>query len=180
MKKILIALLVFLPLSVSAESVQIYPTITNAHGGTKSAVDITVCWEINGVRSCNTSVPTFNAPVGSPWLVVPTPPSGYSAATRGACEGTSQSEANVICTVNYSDGAPIIVPLPAPPQPVITPINDIAIPSLPTPVVTGAPVIEGVTPEMTRDEQIASLQAQIIELYKLIIALLQKRIAEIQ
>ena len=109
MKKILIATLFLFPSFALANSVQIYPTIMNAHGGTLSAADITVCWRVNGFKSCSKGVPTFEAPVGSTYEVVISPPQRYSYITRGECKGTvAGNEASVVCFVDYKDGAPAV------------------------------------------------------------------------
>lgn len=168
---------------VRAAEITIYPTITNSHGGTMFAKDISVCWNVDGAQSCATGVPSFSVPTGASYSVLPTPPSGYAAVldiTPGQdhCSGvltTLDGDGPFTCGVSYTDGAPILPPapvvLPAPviASPSIGSIGPIAVPVAPEPVLASSTLSEA--------EQIQILQAQIIELYKILIALLTQKLA---
>ena len=179
MKKLFLAFLL-LPVIASAGSVQVYPYITNAHGGTKYACDIKTEIVFNGaVLDSQKCVPTYQLPTTGAYEVRFSPPAGYSYTASDKCSGTLSETDAVQCEVWYADGAPI-VETPAPVvviQPVVSAVQDIAVPTLPVSVVVTS--IEASTTPMTYAEQIASLQAQIIELYKILIALLSQKLAVI-
>lgn len=163
----LFAIGTFLPAAAFAVSVQVYPTITNAHGGTKFAKDLTVCIDQGSFHRCEAGVPTFQLPTDETYAVSAVEMSGYAYTLDAGCSGVPAVE-KIVCNIAWSDGAPIVQPAP---QPVVAPVVGITAPVIPFDV-TGV--------EMTQEERIAELQKQIIELYKILIALLQKRLAEAQ
>lgn len=188
---------VLLPATVMAATVQVVPTITNAHGGNKIAKDITVCIEYGNTSDCAQGVPTFTVPDGSNYTVKFQPPTGYNYTTDFDCNGVAQGD--IKCHVDYEDGTPIdkvsnVLPLigtdtiPAPtPQPQVAQLVAPQI-SLPTPVAvttvaaTSTSTIPSqvatstATSTMSEAEQIAALQQQILELYNFLIALLQQKL----
>lgn len=174
MKKIFILLIAFLlPVAAFANTVEVYPTIHNSHGGTASAADITVCATVDGQQSCDTGVPNFDAPIGSTYHVSVTPPSGYSYSTHGDCDGTvAGDDASIICFVDYSDGAKVI---PVASQPVVAPTP------MSEPVAAPAPSIESGVAQIASSTEdtpdIAALRAELVSLLKQLIALLQAQLA---
>lgn len=171
----------------SAASITVYPTITNAHGGNAIARDMGVCITIDGARQCvsDNAVPVFEVASSSAYEVGVVPVPGYSYALGNNCSGIAIGTTSVTCSVDYQDGAPIPKPAPAP---VLTPVSAPTI-MLPASVVpdivaggAGVPVGDVATSSASADvaAQIASLQAQIIELYKILIALLAQKLAVIQ
>lgn len=172
MKKLLIAIVAFsLPALAFANQVEVYPTITNAHGGIKSAADITVCGTVNGLQDCETGVPYFSAPVGSIYHITVNPPAGYSFTTHGDCDGTvAGDDASMTCFVDYADGAPIVDQT----QTTSVPVLHVATQSAPTLESGITQIISTTTDEGAKD----ALRLQIIDLLKQIIALLTQQIAQ--
>lgn len=165
----LISLLVWigtmLPVSVFAASVQVYPTITNAYGGTADYRALNSCvTDSSGAQQCAAGVPTFTIPSGT-YSVSVTPPLGYSYVLGSTCSGTVAADDSVQCDVKYNDGAPIV--LTAAPS---------ATGSVQTaPIVSAVSAIDAV-PIVDQAAQIAELQRQVAELYKILVALLMQRL----
>ncbi len=112
--------LVLFPALALAGSVQVYPTITNAHGGTATAAQMRSCITYGAENVCSYSVPTFEIPDGTSYSISVQAPSGYSSLLGANCAGVMAG--SVVCEVTYNDGAPIAVPLQAPlSAPVATP-----------------------------------------------------------
>lgn len=144
-----------------AATVQVYPTITSSHGGTKFAVDMTSCI----ASECAQGVPTFTVPDGAAYAVTIQPAAGYSYTLDSNCSGVAQGD--IVCHVDYQDGATIAPPVAAPaPQP--------------APAASGTTIVipDTISAPATEDQAlIASLQMQIIELLKQLIVLLQAKLA---
>jgi len=209
-KAIIIALLfapVFAPITISAATVQVVPSLVNSHGGTATGKDLRVCITQGSFNDCGVDMPTFTLTELGEYHVDFFPPAGYTYEAnyrcangtkydykeqKEVCNGTPDrtitcsgtiDETNVtsskMCYVNYYDDAPIVeVPPPAPVviiQQVPAPIEQATSPVITLPVSVIA--AEGATTTMTQAEQIASLQAQILELYNILIALLIQKLA---
>lgn len=181
---------VFAPRNAEAASITVYPTITNAHGGTAIARDMSVCITIDGAQECvsDNAVPVFEVASSSSYQVGVTAVPGYSYSLGNNCSGIAGPDART-CNVDYADGAPI--PKPAAPTPVqaaIVPAVTLPASVVPDVSVGGAtPAVDPIPGETATTSvnadvaaQIASLQAQIIELYKILIALLAQRLAVIK
>jgi hypothetical protein len=132
MKKLLLILvtLLALPTMASAATVQVVPTLTNSHGGTATGADLRVCVVQNGIKTCDTDMPTFSIAEG-PYEVQVFPPAGYSYETNyhckngtkfdystqkevcsngevdrtNTCSGIIGADEDKVCYVSYIDGA---------------------------------------------------------------------------
>lgn len=192
---ILLLGIVFVANRAGAAEIQVYPYITATHGGQTFANDITVCLQVSGGDpACGTGVPSFFVPAGSEYQVITHAPTGYSAALGDTnCSGTATDQ-DATCNVYYADGAPIVPPAPVAPVIIIqqlpAPVSEPVAPSV-APITSGAvpdvsvPVFEPVATDTpgTADSnaaQITELQAQIIQLYKILIALLSQKLATLQ
>lgn len=91
-------------------SVLVYPTVTNAHGGTKFANDLSTRIDYEFGSFTQSGVPTYS--VTGSYTVTPILVSGYSASLRGDCNTTIADGESKTCYVDWQDGAPIIEPAP--------------------------------------------------------------------
>jgi hypothetical protein len=180
MKKALISILLAIgfvvPVSAFADAlVQVYPTVTNAHGGTLfgPTLSTTIIYG-SGQTQDQTGVPTYDLGSGPvTYTVTADSFSGYSAALDQGCSGTVQEGQTIVCNVSWSDGAPVVsthAPQPAP-----------AAPASSIPSTTGTTIVipDASQASSTSDEQsqIAALQAEIVHLLQQLVTLLQARIA---
>lgn len=174
---IISAFVLFFALPVSAATVQVYPHITNAHGGTKYAKDIKTSIKAGAFSDSQYGVPTYWVPEGS-YEVTFSPPAGYSETHDSNCSGTiTEVNSHVVCTVYYKDGAPIPPPVEVGPLPTGT----VPVVTLPTPIVPiSGTTTSSSTTGPTEAEQIQALQVQIMELYKILIALLSQKLAVVR
>lgn len=141
---LLIAAIIFFLLAcagrASAATLEIYPSITNAHGGSANSTNLRSCLESHGVTQCDAGVPTFTFP-GGDYSVSVTPPPGYSFTLSGDCEGTVTDEASLQCNVTYKDDQPIASPPPPASAGTVGPIQPTpAVQQAPAPVVQYIPV----------------------------------------
>jgi len=152
----------FLALPASAATVQIASQTTNSHGGGKSGIDMKTKIVAGVFSDSQYGGATYWVPVG-PYKVTFYPPAGYSETHDSGCEGVVEDPNDFFtCRVFYQDGAPIAEP------PTIAPAV--------VPVVTVPQDITASTVS-SEAEQIAALQKQILELYKILIALLSQKLA---
>lgn len=171
----IVAALLGLPFAASAATVQVYPTITNSHGGTKFAADMTACITHDGTTDCAQSVPTFTVPDGSAYEVTIQPAAGYSYGLDSACSGVAQGD--IICNVSYTDGAPIVTPPAAPtptpqaaPAPVSQPVAS-SPSAAPESITISIPETIGTSTSQEFQQQVIILQ-QLVALLERIITLL--------
>lgn len=103
----------FYATQADAATVEVYPTIQNAHGGTSNSTDLYSCLASDSGQQCAEGVPTFQFG-GGEYSISVTAPTGYSYALGENCTGTLGPDDNVICQVGYADGykAPRVVPTP--------------------------------------------------------------------
>lgn len=106
MKTFITTLVIFLlPLTSLAATVQVYPTMTNAYGGTKHASDIyTEIYVDDILIGSEYGVPTYEIPAGN-YEVRFFPPVGYEALVIGGCTDYIDEDSYYVCNVHYKDGA---------------------------------------------------------------------------
>lgn len=149
----------------SAATVLVYPYITNSHGGTANYTNLRSCVTQNGSTQCEDGIPKFSLVAGD-YQVSANDPIGYTHSLGAGCSGTLAGSEDVQCDVNYSDGAPVqVFYAPAPVPATVPQVTQ----------TQGITYTAGTTDSTTQAEQIAQLQAQIVELYKILIMLLQQK-----
>lgn len=157
--------------------VQVYPEITNSHGGTKFARDIYTRIVAGSYTDQQTGVPTYSIPAG-PYEVQFFPPAGYSYSAGIDCTGTVNDGELKVCHVSYSDGAPDVQTPPPAPQP--APTVETPTPSAGTTVNIPSSDVVGSSVSSEEAAQIKALQEQILQLLLQLIDLLTKRLNELQ
>lgn len=163
-------------LAFAGGQVQVYPTITNAHGGTKFAADIYTRIVAGSYTDQQTGVPTYEIPAGQ-YEVQFFPPAGYSYSAGADCTGIVNDGELKVCQVSYSDGASTAQTPPPAPQPAPTVETPTPSPS-PTVNVPTDVVVSGVSSEEAA--QIKALQEQILQLLLQLVDLLTKRLNQLQ
>lgn len=157
---------VLLPMSASAATVQIYPTITSSHGGQANAQDMRSCITADGQTQCDYSVPTFTIPDGSTYSVSITPATGYSYSLESDCSGVAQGD--TICHVDYADGykAPAQAPAPQPaPAPQNAPTSGGVSVPIPTGIPTPTPAPEATTSDATTTQPAPQTILQVVVIH---------------
>lgn len=182
MKKIIISILLTIGILVPAAAfadaqVEVYPLVTNSHGGTLfgSQLSATITYE-SGQTQDQSGVPTYDLGTGPvDYAVTADSFAGYSAALDSGCSGTVLEGSTTVCTISWSDGAPVAsttAPQPAAATPSLSPP---ATPSSSTTIVF--PDASQVSTSTDDQAQIAALQQEIIQLLQELVALLQAKIA---
>lgn len=163
--------LLMIPGMASAAKLTVTNSVTTTHGGTFDFDHWKPCVTQDSGTTCSgvSGAMQFDVAVGSYTATVPDQ-IGYSV-TSSSCSGTIVTpDDNVTCMFTYVDGAP--VQIAAAPAPVAAQYTQ---PQIAGTIPVQQAVQTTITNTPTEAEQIAQLQAQILELYKILIQLLQQK-----
>lgn len=182
------------PYYAHAATVQVYPSMSQQNAGrhpyVSGSIDIKTRIVQGSWSDTQYGVPTYTLPSAGHYQVQFYPPQGFTYTTNGKCGGEIAADEHIVCEVDYEDGEPIAHSnvLPHMPKPEEKPTNNVVqttmaeavIPDikLPQEVTIAASSISAPVAD-TEAQQIAELQKQIIELYKILIALLSQKLAVI-
>lgn len=166
------------PVAAFADAqVQVYPIITNAYGGTRFANDLSTTITYGQELTQDSSgVPTYDLGAGTvDYKVTADSFAGYAATLDAGCAGTAQDGQVTVCTISWTDGAPV-ASTPAPQPAAAAPSSSLpAAPQSSTIIALPSASVsdEGITDQQA---QIAALQQEIIQLLQELVMLLQAKV----